>query len=282
MTDHALDRPAEIRQAEKPVRPARARDPETAARLVLRPHLCLLVVARAPRTALTGSGPAILGCGPFLGAVAVLAVTAGSSGIKALFRSMVQVAGRRPLVGARDPRPARPLRHSRRCSTLRSVPRCPPQTSSGTWTNVAPTALAILLIPVIGGAWEEPGWRGFALPRLLRERSPLVASLILGVALVDLAPAGLFRRRPALVRSRPCRARDHRLTWFFQNALQSVLLAMVLHAMNNTISGEYFSQMFEGSDSTRQSWMLVVTWGIAAALVVRYGRGFRKAPAGRS
>ena len=53
-------------------------------------------------------------------------------------------------------------------------------------------------------------------------------------------------------------------TWFFQNALQSVLLAMVVHAMNNTISGEYFSQMFDGSDSTRQSWMLVVTWGIAA------------------
>ena len=62
-------------------------------------------------------------------------------------------------------------------------------------------------------------------------------------------------------------------TWFFQNALQSVLLAMVVHAMNNTISGEYFSQMFEGADSTRQSWMLVVTWGIAAALDVRRGAG---------
>jgi hypothetical protein len=44
---------------------------------------------------------------------------------------------------------------------------------------------------------------------------------------------------------------------------------MVVHAMNDTVSGEYFLQMFDGSDSTRQSWMLVVVWGIAAALGLR-------------
>ncbi len=148
----------------------------------------------------------------------------------------------------------------------------------GAWTNVAPTALAILLIPVIGGAWEEPGWRGYALPRLLAERSPLVASLILGVLwsvwhlpvyfVDDQHWSDLVLVVFATIA----------FTWFFQNALQSVLLAMVVHAMNNTISGEYFSQMFDGSDSTRQSWMLVVTWGIAAALVVRYAPRFRTAP----
>jgi membrane protease YdiL (CAAX protease family) len=65
------------------------------------------------------------------------------------------------------------------------------------------------------------------------------------------------------------------LTWLFQNALQSLLIAMVFHAMNNAVSGEYFSQMFDGRDSSRQSWMLVVVWGVAAALVVAFGRGFR-------
>jgi hypothetical protein len=39
-----------------------------------------------------------------------------------------------------------------------------------------------------------------------------------------------------------------------------------------------FRSMLGWRVATRQSWMLVVVWGIAAALVVRYGRGFRKAP----
>jgi hypothetical protein len=51
---------------------------------------------------------------------------------------------------------------------------------------------------------------------------------------------------------------------------------MVFHALNNAISGEYFSQMFDGADSTRQSWMLVATWSVAAALVVLFARGFRR------
>jgi hypothetical protein len=37
------------------------------------------------------------------------------------------------------------------------------------------------LIPGIGGAWEEPGGRGYALPKLQVGRTALLASLILGV-----------------------------------------------------------------------------------------------------
>jgi uncharacterized protein len=40
-----------------------------------------------------------------------------------------------------------------------------------------PQVAAMLLIPIA----EEPGWRGFALPRLQRRAAPLGASLILGV-----------------------------------------------------------------------------------------------------
>jgi membrane protease YdiL (CAAX protease family) len=40
----------------------------------------------------------------------------------------------------------------------------------------------LLLTAVVFGGQEEPGWRGFALPRLQSRRSPLVATLILGLA----------------------------------------------------------------------------------------------------
>jgi membrane protease YdiL (CAAX protease family) len=277
MTDHAFDSPVEIRRPRNPFA-------RLAAAIRRRPLVWFFGLTfafswwPALTYALTGSGPTILGCGPFLGAVAVLSVTSGKQGLKALFRSMVKWR-----VGARWWALAilGPIVLSGLATLLNIAVGAEMPTSEewGNWTNVAPTALAILLIPVIGGAWEEPGWRGFALPRLLSERSPLVASLILGVLWAiwhlpvyfvdDQHWSDLVLVVLATIA----------FTWFFQNALQSVLLAMVVHAMNNTISGEYFSQMFEGSDSTRQSWMLVVTWGLAAALVVRYGRGFRNAPA---
>jgi membrane protease YdiL (CAAX protease family) len=38
-----------------------------------------------------------------------------------------------------------------------------------------------LFVLVLGGALEEPGWRGFALPHLLEDHSPLRATLLVGL-----------------------------------------------------------------------------------------------------
>jgi predicted exporter len=42
----------------------------------------------------------------------------------------------------------------------------------------------------------------------------------------------------------------------------------MMHAMNNTISGGFFSPMFSGADSVRQSWLLAAVWCASAAVVV--------------
>jgi membrane protease YdiL (CAAX protease family) len=224
----------------------------------------------------TGSGPTILSCGPFLAAVAVLTLTSGRQGITTLFRSMRRwrVPRRWWAVAILTP----PLLSS--LATLLNVALGAPAPTAdelGTWTNIFPTALLILLVPLIGGAWEEPGWRGYSLPRLLAERSALTASLVLGVAWafwhlpVYLVDDQHWSDLVLVVLATVV------FTWIFQGALGSVLVAMVFHALNNAVSGEYFSQMFDGDDSVRQSWMLVAVWGVAAALVVRFGAGFRRA-----
>ena len=56
--------------------------------------------------------------------------------------------------------------------------------------------------------------------------------------------------------------------WVFSNASGSVLIVMLMHAMNNTISGNFFGPMFSGADSVRQSWLLAAVWCVVAIVVV--------------
>jgi membrane protease YdiL (CAAX protease family) len=49
--------------------------------------------------------------------------------------------------------------------------------------NVVPSYLGtFLMVATVGGGLEEPGWRGFALPKLQQRRSPVVATLLVGLA----------------------------------------------------------------------------------------------------
>ena len=126
-----------------------------------------------------------------------------------------------------------------------------------------------LLIPGFAGTWEEPGFRGYALPRLQVGRSALLASLILGVlwALWHLPfvatgediwiDAFLF----PIIWS-PVYA------WLFNNASGSVLIVMLFHNMNNTFSSGFVGQMFSGADSVNQAWLRLALWGVVAIVVV--------------
>jgi membrane protease YdiL (CAAX protease family) len=128
--------------------------------------------------------------------------------------------------------------------------------------------LVNLLVPIFSGAWEEPGWRGYAQPHLQQGRSALRASLILGAIGVawhlplflmgDILPPDIVTIFAGYIL----------YAWFYNNNGGSILLLMVLHATNNTISGGFFSQMFSGVDALQQSWLLAGVWWVAAALVI--------------
>jgi membrane protease YdiL (CAAX protease family) len=104
------------------------------------------------------------------------------------------------------------------------------------------TLISMLLI---GGLTEEPGWRGFALPVLRASHGPLVASIILGILwgiwhIPIYSLPGLGNPLPAgnlaiFILTTPL------LTILFtvlaEKSGDSVWMAMLFHAWNNTVSG---------------------------------------------
>ena len=208
----------------------------------------------------------IVGFGPFLAALVVLAITSGKTGVVGLLRRMVRwrvspvwyaVALLVPVV----------ITVAAAVLNVLLGAQAPSSTELGGWSTLFSTFLLLLLIPGIGGAWEEPGWRGYALPRLQTGRSALYASLILAVPIIvwhlPLMIVGeihwsdsVFILGFVIV-----------FNWVFNNADGSVLIIMLMHAMNNTIVGSFFSPMFSGADSVRQSWLLAGLW-CAVAIVV--------------
>ena len=209
--------------------------------------------------------------GPFLAALVVLAITQGKSGIGGLLRRMV-----RWRVGIRWYAVALllPVGIALAATALNVLlgAQAPSAADLGGWTGLFSTFAVVLLIPGIGGTWEEPGWRGFALPSLQAGRSALVASLILGAVWA-------LWHLPLVVATGQMGGWDIVnimdwtlvLTWVYNVTGGSVLIVMLFHAMFNTVSGSFISPLaFSGADSVRQSWLLAAVWCAGAVAVVMW------------
>ncbi|MDQ3864040.1 MAG: CPBP family intramembrane metalloprotease, partial [Actinomycetota bacterium] len=88
---------------------------------------------------------------------------------------------------------------------------------------------------------EEPGWRGFALPCLQADRSPLLATLILGVLVAGWhAPLLLpqYGLRPLDLLTTV--AVTFWYTWLFDHTGGSVLMTIVAHAIEGIIEPSEF------------------------------------------
>jgi CAAX protease family protein len=122
----------------------------------------------------------------------------------------------------------------------------------------------LLLTALIFGGQEEPGWRGFALPRLEQLHTPLVATLILGVGWgiwhVPLyGPAGFVV--PLVL--------AFYYTWLY-NKTGSVLLCILLHASFTSAQ----DHLLLTADSPQVDVVLLVTYllGVVALIALTRGR----------
>jgi membrane protease YdiL (CAAX protease family) len=210
----------------------------------------------------------IIAFGPFLAAILVLALTTGKGGVVTLLRRMVRWRVRPVWYAVALLLPVAISGGAALLNVVVLGASAPSPAELGAWSGLVPTFFLLLLVPGIGGAWEEPGWRGYALPKLQGGHSALLASLILGVVWA-------FWHLPLMVigqihLSDPVYivAWTVVLTWVFNNTNGSVLIAMLMHNIHNVISGYYFSAMFSGADWVRQGWLLVALWCAVAAIVV--------------
>lgn len=211
--------------------------------------------------------PPVASFGPFLAALAVLAITRGRSGVGGLMRSMVRWRVSPAWYAAALCLPIA-LSVSATVLNVTLGAQAPSLAELGSWVGLLPTFALILLVPGLGGTWEEPGWRGYALPKLQERYSALSASLILGVLWaiwhLPLMVAGQIAYSDLVL----VIAASVVTAWIFNNAGGSVLIVMLFHAMNNTVSGSFFSPMFSGADSIRQSWLLALLWCAVALIVI--------------
>jgi membrane protease YdiL (CAAX protease family) len=205
--------------------------------------------------------------GPFLAAVIVLAVGRRAGAVRALLRSMVTWRVR-PVAWALAL--LTPLVLTGAAFGLNLALGADPG-EGPSWSSAAelPVAfLAALLLPGFGGAWEEPGWRGYALPRLADRWGWTSAALALGVVgavwHLPLILAGLdsWWDVPLLLGVNVV------IAWIFRVAGGSVLLMMALHATNNAFSGGFVTPMFDGADASRQAALTALLWLGSAALVL--------------
>jgi uncharacterized protein len=133
------------------------------------------------------------------------------------------------------------------------------------------TATLGLLINPLGGAWEEPGWRGYALPLLLRRHSALVASAVLGViwALwhLPLFLTGLVPWPDAAL----VFALSFVFTAVYLRTAGSVLIAFLLHASING-AGAFFLGLFAAEERVRMYWISAALCAVIAIIAIAVNR----------
>ena len=144
--------------------------------------------------------------------------------------------------------------------------------------------LSFLVTTLIGGALtEEPGWRGFLLPRLQSKYAPLVASLIVGVVWASwhlpLLISDPTSQRPPLQFFALVLAQSVVFTWVYNGTRGSLLLVILMHGAFNTMM-KFLGSTLMGSAAFGLFWwsLAALWWVVALAVIAVIGIARDRAP----
>ncbi len=222
--------------------------------------------------------------GPLLAAALVIAATEGREGLRHFRRRIVRwrVGARPYLVATLAPLAIWLAAYG---AVLGGAPLAALAHRPATLLTIfLPFVLIGLVLPSLG---EEPGWRGFALPRLQGRFGPVLGTLILGTLhglwhLPAFFTAALspFTVTKSVTFILTAVAATVLYTWVFNYTGGSVLLAILLHASGNAASGlmnrlvpaelplgGWARALVEGG------WLNALAFGAAALLLVAATRG---------
>jgi membrane protease YdiL (CAAX protease family) len=138
-----------------------------------------------------------------------------------------------------------------------------------TWPTAVPTVF--LSTVLIVGLFEEPGWRGYALPRLQRDHGALAAALVLGVVwllwhlpLLLSDPTG---QRPLLPFVITVLAQSVIMTWLYNSTGGSLPAVMIFHAAVDT-AARFVLPEFAGAAYLAVWWLTTGLYVLVAGAII--------------
>jgi membrane protease YdiL (CAAX protease family) len=218
--------------------------------------------------------------GPTLGAIVMTAVTSGKPGLRQFFRRYVQLrAGLRWYALALLGLPLIMLLSAMVIAGLE-----PLQVALSKWpalfTALLPATLFSMIMP---GLFEEPGWRGYALPRLQQKYGPVPGSLLLGALhqswhlpvffiIEGIMAEGPFNANTFVYRVLSSMVLAVIWTWIFNNARGSIFMAILLHGANNGagLLMHEWGPLFSSSAANTAGDILLL---VGAVLIIVFTRG---------
>jgi len=205
--------------------------------------------------------------GPFLAAIILISITAGRAGLVRYFRRLVALPSRWYWLLIAPGLVAAYLLVAAGMNALLGA-----VVSSTDHLNGFGGTLLMLLL--LGGLWEEPGWTGYALP-LLQERyasrgnNQLLASLHVGALRafwhLPLVISGAIPWYDVVFFSF---ALQFLITWLY-NRTGSVPAVMLLHLASNLFGGSTMLPLYTGADHTQYYVIFIAVAWVLALLLTR-------------
>lgn len=214
--------------------------------------------------------------GPTLAALIMTAVGSGKVGVRALLGRLVQWRFGLPwyLVALAGP----PLVLALSAAAVYGAAALPPLGEQGLQIGAA-YAITLVVNLFIGSILgEEPGWRGFALPRLQARYGALAGSIVLGVLWsmwhlpLILTPGGVTWTGSLALFAVLGVALAIIHTWVSNGTRASLLAVMLLHASINT-STRLLLPNIPGLSRADGNLLLVIVYGAVALLLVALTKG---------